>query len=279
MFGWRRCMMMMFNPKERALKQVTVKKDGSVADNGMAEIYQSNSTQQALLRREGPAEFTRITNFVKCRDFLVDTYSYAKENRDFGIYGFQFKGSKMQPDWTGVYIQMKFHDSHSRDNFAKHLKILHKIEETNGYDRTETFEVKDEKDIVVVADKRWLDNCLSFSLYSLLLRCMCYTFDAGKDWIAAFSGTTGSDCKYIASVPRKTLDKVLADLTLLKTKEFCGFNPANPSTGVGMVHHNSGFISVFGSHSEISPTTVRTNQHWKELTTGKNALESGTKAA
>jgi hypothetical protein len=274
----RQMFTMKSNPKEICLKTVKVVKDASVKDNSMAEIYQSNATQQALLRREADGSFSRITNFVKCRDFLVDTFSFAKENRDFNIYSFGFSGSKMQPDWTGVYIMMKFNDSASRENFLKRVKFIHAIEKTNGYNTTELMEVEGEKSLVAIGDVRWLQNCLSFSLYSLLLRCMCYNFDAdGKDWITPFTKKTASDAKYIASVPRATLDKVLQDLTTIQTKTFCGFNPKKDETHV--IHHNSGFISVFGWHSEINADTVKTNNHWKEME--KRGLETcvGQKAA
>lgn len=260
------------------MKQVTVTKDPSVNDGmGYAEIGQSQHTKQALLVREGDLKFRRITGFVLCRDFLVDTYSFAKENKDFGIYGFSFKGSKMQPDWNSCNIMMKFDSPASRENFLTHVEqILHKIEKQNKIDPTVIFSIAgDDNNLVVVGDVKWLQNCLTFSLYSLLLRCMCYKYDGSKDWITVFSKMHSSDSKYIASVPRKTLDKVLADLSLIETKTFCGFDPKKHGTGT--IHHNSGFISVFGSHTEISEDTVRENQHWQTLT--KAGLESHTEAA
>jgi hypothetical protein len=245
-------------------KVVTVSTDPSVKDGGLAEIYQSQTTKQALLRKDSETSFTRITDFVLCRDFLVDSYSYAKAGKDFGKYGFSFKGSQKQPDWTGVYIQMRFQDAASKKQFLTHLEqIIHTIEGANGYDLTEVREIKGSDDLVAIGDKRWLQNCLSFSLYSLLLRVCCYTFDATKDWIKVFSAMDSSDSKYISSVNRKTLDTVLADLSVLNTKNFCGFDVEKENTGV--IHHNSGFISVFGSHSEISPSTAKRNPHWQEM--------------
>lgn len=244
-----------------------VSKHSSVNDAiGYAEIGQSQNTKQALLMRDGPTSFTRITGFVKCRDFLVDTYSFAKVDKDFGIYGFSFKGSQMQPDWKGAHIQMRFSDEKSRANFMEHVQqVIHPIEKANDYDLTDILEIEGEKwDLVAVGDKQWLTNCLTFSLWSLLLRCCCYTFDAKKDWIKSFSALGSSDSAYIASVERKTLDQIFANLSLVKTKDFCGFDPKE--SGVSTVHHNSGFVSVFGSHTEINPATVKKgNRHWQEF--------------
>lgn len=275
MCGRLRLTMMILNPKESStMKSVVVSKHKNVNDGvGYAEIGQSQHTKQALLMRND-ASFTRITGFVLCRDFLVDSYSYAKVKKDFGIYGFSFKGSQMQPDWTGAHIQMHFSDAESRENFLKHIpQIMHKIEKSNQYKLTEIMEIEGNKlDLVAVGDVKWLQNCLSFSLWSLLLRVCCYSFDATKDWIKEFGSLSTSDSLYISSVPRKTLDKVLDDLSNIATDTFCGFDPANPNVGVGMIHHNSGFISVFGHHTEINPSTVKKNAHWQEMQ--KRGLQS-----
>lgn len=260
MYDWHRLTTQLTMEKmmQKAAK-VTI--DPSVKDGGMAEIYQSQNTKQALLRKVDDHNFVRITNFVKCRDFLVDTYSFAKENKDFGIYGFSFQGSKMQPDWTGAYIMLHFSDAKSRQNFLEQVEIIQAIEEKNKFTPTKVLKVEGSQDLIAVGDKKWLGNCLMFSFYSLLLRIACYDLNTEKDWIADFSSKQHSDSKYIAAVPRKSMDKILADLSLLETPTFCGFDPKKDS--VGSIHHNSGFISVFGWHTEISPETVKKNKHWK----------------
>lgn len=260
------------------MKTVKVGKHSHVNDGvGYAEIGQSQNTKQALLTREGPAAFTRITGFVKCRDFLVDMYSYAKAGLDLpNIWGFSHPNKKVPPDWSGCYIQMHFSDEESRKNFLKHVpQILGEIEKANGYTPTEIMEMEGSKwDLVAVGDAKWLQNCLSFSFWSLLLRVCCYGFDASKDWITAFGKLGASDSLYISSIPRKTLDAILADLSKIKTDEFCGFVPGK--NGVHEIHHNSGFISVFGSHTEINPATVKKNAHWQEMQ--KRGLKSNVAA-
>jgi hypothetical protein len=254
------------------MKTVKVEKHSSVNDGiRYSEIGQSQNTQQAILKREHDGSFSRMTGFVKCRDFLVDSYSFQLAKKDFGIYSFTFKGSSVPLDWSGCYIQMHFADDKSKENFLKHVsEIIHPIEKANGYDRTEILQIEKSNDLVAAGDKKWLQNCLSFSFWSLLLRVCCYDFDASKDWITEFGKKSWTDSKYIASIPRKTLDKVLADLSLIKTDSFCGFDPNKES--VGTIHHNSGFISVFGWHTEINPDMVKTNKHWQEIK--KRGLET-----
>src|SRR5688572_4232807 len=107
--------------KDYPMQRAEIVKHPSVPDNGMAEIYQSMATRQALLKQTGPNAYERISNFVKCRDFLVDSYAFAKENKDFGIYGYKFNGSQLQPDWTGAYLALKFEKAEDKKNFLQNV--------------------------------------------------------------------------------------------------------------------------------------------------------------
>lgn len=233
----------------------------------MSEIYQSMGVRQALLRKTGEHSYERISNYVKCRDFLVDSYTYAKAEKDFNIYGYQFSGSKIQPDWTGTYLALKFPSATERLEFLKNIGYIHAIEHANGWPQTVLKDVEKSLEMVVEGDIKWIKNCLTFSLYSFLLRVACYK-DFSKtgeptvgEWLIQFGKEKFSDSKYVASVDWKTWDRVLGDLDILSTPTWCGFDPRNSPTST--IHHNSGFISVFGSHSEISYACVRRNTHWQ----------------
>lgn len=244
------------------------------AEASLAEIYQSMKLKLALCRKTDENEFERITPFVLCRDFLVDVYSYSIAKKHFQIYGMEFNGAKDKPDFTGVYLAAKFPSETALSTFTKNLPKLLEVEEKNGLTPTQVLEVS-KLERILVGDKKWLQNCLSFSLYTMLLRVVCYQItDAKKlDWLFWFGEQEHSDSKYVKSVPKTTWEKILGDLTLIHTDEFCGFNPSTDS--VSVIHHNSGFISVFGSHSEINPASVKKNKHWKIMT--EKGLKSHTK--
>lgn len=262
------------------MQRVELKVHNSVENKGYAEISQSQSTKQALARRVGENAYERITGFVKCRDFLVDSYAFAKENKDFSIYGFSFKGSQMQPDWSGVYVVHLFANKDDRENFLRNLGYINAIEHANGLPITV---VKDAggNELLTEGDKFWLKSSLYLSLYTFLLRVACYKdYSKSKEpnvgeWLVEFGKQQFSDSKYAASVAIKTWDKVLGNLKLIETPTFCGFDPKHE--GVSKIHHNSGFISVFGSHSEINQQSVRENSHWKLMQ--ERGLETHTKAA
>lgn len=231
----------------------------------LAEIYQSMTCKQALLHKKEDKHFERITAYVLCRDFLVDSYTYAKAKKDFGIYGFHFKGSKESPDYSGAHILMHFPNKTAKKCFDENLEILHGIEENNDFKKTIIHENSDkEMEYVVVGDKKWLTNCLMFSLYSLLLRAFCYNISEKKEWYISFGKKDSSDSKYVKSVDESIWKKLTKDISfLMDAPGFCGFSPSDVS--VGTIHHNSGFISVFGNHSELNTETVKTNKHWKHF--------------
>lgn len=238
----------------------------TVKDKGLAEIYQSMQLKLALLRKQPNNTWEKITPSVLCRDFLVDSHSYALAKKDFSIYQMSFKGSTEQPDWTGAYFLAKFPSKEVKERFLANMAaVLHKVEKDNDFAVTKVIETESETQLVISGSKEWLENALTYSLYSFLLRAMCYEADTDTPmgWVESFSKKKSSDSKYAASVPMGTWKAVFGDIGVLKTKDWCGLDPKKYD--VGSVHHNSGFISVFGKHTEISYDTVAKNKHWQEM--------------
>lgn len=239
-----------------------------LVEKGLAEIYQSMEVKMALLTSQGQKEFTRITPWVKCRDFLVDVYTYAEANKKFQIYSMEYDPEKLgKPQTSAVYLQVEFpKKKKAKEVFKEQIGLLHKIETQNGFDPTEVYETGDDKEtVVLVGDKKWLYSAISFSLYTSLLRILCHK-ELGNDFISGFikKHESSSDHPLVKSVDPSVWEKVLGNIKLLKMEEFCGFSPK--SQNIGTIHHNSGFYSVFGSHSEMSETLVMKNSHWKHFT-------------
>ena len=238
-----------------------------VKDGGLAEIYQSCGTRMALLRTTDKADvLDKITAFVKCRDFLVDSYSYHKAKKNFKIYGFEFKAAAEELNYDQVRLLLDFSTAPEQSNFENHLKFIRDIETANNMSKTTIHKVDGKSNqIVMIGDARWLQNCLMFSFYTFLARLACYPVSASatnyRSWIAELGTQKTSDGKYVKSIAAGTWDKILTNLTLLETDDFCGFNPKEEE--VHTIHHNSGMISVLGYHTEINEETVKKNPHWK----------------
>lgn len=226
----------------------------------LAEIGQSMNARFAILRSMDGG-YEQITPLVKCRDFMCDVYSSTLQKYDFSIYGMSWKGSTDKVDWNGANLLLKFPSDQAKTDFFANLKKLHQIEKNNKLTLTKITEVASDE-VVVEGNKVWLQNCLTFSLYTLLLRVFCYPLKE-KDWITEFSKQSWSDSKYIANFDRPTLDLILDDLSLLKTTEWNGLTYAKD--GVSAVHHNSGAVGVLSWHTEQSPSAVKKNTHYQEL--------------
>jgi hypothetical protein len=219
--------------------------------------------KMALLRKTEEVDvLEQVTPFVKCRDFLCDVHSSTLAKKDFHIYGMSWKGSKDSVDWDAIRLVVRFPDKKAKDVWMHNVFVLlHSIEAANVLDLT-FFDSLENGDVTLVGDKFWLGNALKFSLYTFLLRVMCYKLEPNK-WIEQFLKMNTTDSAYLASINKETLNRVLTDLSLLDTKEWCGLLWGKNS--VSAVHHNSGFISVFGNHSEINYDTVKKNLHYKQM--------------
>lgn len=240
---------------------------------GLAEIYQSMQLKMSLLKKQAGKKrtFDEVTPGVMCRDFLADVYTSVVQKYDFRIYGFGWKGTKDIPNWEAVYLKLNFPNLEAKENFKNNIKFLHKIEDDNGISRT-IFYDKINKIGMIVGDKAWLRNVLTASLYTFLIRSFCYTIKS-DDWIKELGKQAHTDSAYIKSIDRSTWDKILKDIKSLHTDYFCGLD--HKKDGMSAVHHNSGFVSVFGKHSEMSPATVKKNKHWQEM--GKRGFKLFTK--
>ena len=230
----------------------------------LSEIYQSMQVRQALLHKISDTEYERITPFILCRDFLTDVYTFSQAKQDFSIYGMSFKGSTQSPDWDKVYILLRFPDKKARENLYQHSIILFSLEHNNKiYPHTEIYDIS-ELESLVVGPREWLKSCLTFSLYTFLLRAFCNEFIASStNWWIAFKEKLGIDAGYTNSINPETWETILNNLSILYTDEFCGFPVSTEHNNLHRIHNNSGFISIFGRHTEINPLHVRDNKHWQ----------------
>lgn len=240
------------------MSQVSIKR---LPRQSLGEIYQSMGLQMAILEPSKDG-YKQLTTTVQCRDFLCDVFSSSFEKTSFSIYGMSWDGVDKSPPTDTVCLLLKFPKAEAKESFLKNSEYLFKIEGDNKYTQTKTYETDQKLELVVVGDKKWITNALSFSLYTFLLRVFCYPIKT-KDWITEIGDQKYTDSRYIKSIHRETWDRILSDLSILKTKTFCGLS--FKEHGVHAVHHNSGFVSVFGRHSEISPSTVKLNQHYIEM--------------
>lgn len=228
---------------------------------GLAQISQSMDVQMCLMMKEDDASYKEVTPYVKCYDFLVDSYSASKEGHNFSIYGFSWKGKERTPDLENVNLNIRFPSKEVKETFKANLHFLHEIEAKNNIPLTVFYDTGDNTGIAI-GHKEWLQNCIKLRLYLFLFRGFSYKFTT-SDWITELGANGSSDAEYVRNLPRPSWDRILNDLTSIHTDFFCGLSFSKD--GTGGVHHNSGFFSTFSYHTEMNPDTIKKGKHWQVM--------------
>ena len=239
---------------------ITLKKK---PDQHMMERYGSATILRlALLKQEGPEKFEQLMPLVRCKDFICDVYWSSFGKTDINFYGMKWNGKKDSPDWEQVNLLVNFPNKEMQNFFMENLQHLWEIEGANGIPLTQVFTV-DECNVVLLGNKKWLSNLLYLSLYVFLIRLMGVKPIATEDWIGELQEQTGTiDGKFLSTISKETLRKVFSELDLLASDKWCGFEIEEKTKYT--IHHNSGFVSIFGFHDEMNPNNVKTNFHWQE---------------
>lgn len=111
---------------------------------------------------------------VYCRDFLNDTLVWRDkgETAPAKIYGFSYAGG-VDTDATRMLIQAPPKASNNLDmgNYEKYVHLLNDLEVAAGYSPTKITKL-DSPVVSYMAegDPAWMDNTVSFSFYTALLR-------------------------------------------------------------------------------------------------------------
>jgi hypothetical protein len=236
-----------------------------VPDKSLAEIYKTGTLlQMALLEKVNDLEYTQLHCLVTCKDFIGDIYrsSLTKENINF--YGMKWDGKSNEPDWKSINLMIKFPKTAMRDSFIDCFELLLAVELANGVPRSILCKTDDDNIFVVLGSSYWLSNIVKLSFYLFFLRLLGSGEIKSKlDWIVNLYkvDTKQPDIKGLKSIPMDTFIKLCADLHLLSFKEWDGL-VGTEFTQARTFHHNSGILSVFGTHCEVNYEVVAKNSHY-----------------
>lgn len=148
---------------------------------GYIEISQSMGVKFSFLNKMDDETVNMIFTPVLCRDFLGDCLHAEKTNAKFSIYGFSYDPEKMKLDRDATRMSIEFPTAGAKNVFLSHLTWLHHLECENKLLATSVHETDDKHTLMVEGDPWWLDGTWRISLYTLLLRIMCYDIDFSKN--------------------------------------------------------------------------------------------------
>ena len=137
-----------------------------------AEIMQAKRVRFAFTHREDDVHLTQLHGWCLCRDFLSDVVveHHQKGLLEMPIYGFDCSGINLDNDKTRLMMNY----AHGFQNLIDHLHIINELETHCGWECTQVSEVSDSV-LLLEGDVRWQSASIYISLYSLLLRGLCFT--------------------------------------------------------------------------------------------------------
>lgn len=200
--------------------------------------------------------FQKLHHMAICRDYFGDAIYSEQSGREISIFGFHWgpKYPDLKLDRDKTRFCFKGSDEDDLGNLEKNLSILNKIEKKNGLVPTTFLEGEKEKgwEIIIEGDSKWMSSIFLISLYTYLLKCMCYEIkDKGK-WVDCIIAHKTKESNYVSPY-QDIFVKVLDNL------ERFGYDKASKDVKVhgqetdqlyaGTVHSSSGWVTVISCPS------------------------------
>ena len=142
------------------------------------EIGQSRSTRFAFAEYDDKKkEIAQLHLSVKCRDYFAEVLHGSAVKKSYSMFGFRWEGDKYQIDPSKTGIMVFISDVSQFDNFRNNFQSLVDWEKFTGFGvLPELHEVDGQaSSLFVKCDPKWFANTFTISLYTLLLRCLCYS--------------------------------------------------------------------------------------------------------
>lgn len=149
----------------------------------LAENWQYQKLQFSYLQQDEDNNYTNITPWCKCRDFLNDSlYCFIKNKPTFEIYN--YKHTEFDKDYK-VLLGIKSEKQEELTNILYNFYYIAELE--NFYNLTNTSEVfqdteenNTKKILIIKPSSFWLKDTIKFSLFTYLLRLCSYNLTKYK---------------------------------------------------------------------------------------------------
>lgn len=223
--------------------------------NRLIESFQSNEVKFAFVNyTETENEYQILMPFVKCREYfneLLMMNFHPKEFKFDMVHGFKYDPTyKLNLD--EVLLAVRFPSKERATNFLDNLSYLHQIEESNKLDQQTTVEkvAGSTNTYLIKASKLWLQKCVLFNLYTLLIKLMCLNYPKTniQDIHSKDPYQTISEIEYVKSISEQALHKLLANLQAIVREPSKYMDGSNTLRECYTVHAYSGIIYLLKSN-------------------------------
>ena len=152
--------------------------------NKLDQVQQYISNLYSFVLKDNAKDIvTNAHHFVKCRDFLNDIFFYSTYiKKDIkSIYGLNYSIKDQEIDWKNPQLLLKFTNQEHLDLFIKNINYLYSFETFYEIAFTVVEETTNKQIILLTFSSFWLKNTITLSLYTYILRCLCYPLE-GNFW-------------------------------------------------------------------------------------------------
>lgn len=137
-------------------------------------------------QKDNEYNFFLIHQFVLCRDFLNDMLMVKNTDSIIELYGFKADGKKFQYDKSNHYLYLHFPELVTKRIFIQNFNYyINDYDEMSNNKPTEIF-YDNECNMIIKCDSEWCLTTQSLSLFTFLLRVMCYPVIMESDLITDF---------------------------------------------------------------------------------------------
>lgn len=134
------------------------------------EIHQDMNLRFAILDRN----YQQLNLPAKCRDFLGDFIWSRITGNPVKIYGMQYSFKETPYDIETTRFSLSFPNDVSFINFKENFHIFTEMEREYSIPESKLLTCTVKKMLVIESDKVWQSACWKLSLYTFLLRLLCY---------------------------------------------------------------------------------------------------------
>lgn len=140
-------------------------------DFSLAEIFQSMDIKFAFVN----ADYQRVHQPCKCRDFLSDMLWSRKKAEPIQIYGLTYNYAEHPYDTEVTRFALNFPTQEAADNFKKNISYLHEREEKYKVASLSKILDTDTSNVLIIeSDKVWQSDGWKLSLYTFYIKLMSY---------------------------------------------------------------------------------------------------------
>lgn len=219
---------------------------------GYAEESQNHDVKFSFANRKNDS-VTEVFSGVKCRDFLGDALFAEEFGITTSIWSFSYDPNKMKIDRDKLRFVISTNKDHSKylTKIKDNIKLFHLIESYHNLEAT-YLERLDETNMLLEASNRWMLTNYLISYYTFLVKAASYEYKDVMNWRKELSDIPGAkEGSYMKRVDKR-FDSLTKNLFSI-CDEYKGTTGLNKTTNIGIVHNNTGFVSMCTQEPKTSP--------------------------